>query len=77
MPNASTPQAKKLFRVTYLDTVLRETFVKAMDENESEDIVEQEIADAVHHHAIDAYHDDMQSEADGGKHRRSCFECGQ
>ena len=69
--------APRLYRVSYVDTVVRETFVHAHDANEAEDIVEAEIADARHHHAIDAYHDDVQAEAVTGITRRpTCFECG-
>lgn len=67
----------RLYRISYVDTVVRETFVNACDENEAEDIVEAQIADARHHHAIDAYHDDVQAEAvDGIGRRPTCFECG-
>lgn len=68
---------RRLYRVSYVDTVVRETFVNARDENEAEDIVEAEIADARHHHAIDAYHDDVQAQhvAEVGR-RPTCFECG-
>lgn len=69
--------SKRLYRVSYVDTVIRETFVSAHDENEAEDIVEAQIAEAEHHHAIDAYHDDVQAEpVDKIGRRPLCFECG-
>ena len=77
VPEQAASSSRRLYRVTYVDTVVRERFVHAHDENEAEDIVEAEIADARHHHAIDAYHDDVQAEAvtDIGR-RPTCFECG-
>jgi hypothetical protein len=76
-PEIAAPPAEScLFRVSYVDTVVRETFVTASDENEAEIIVEQQIADAEHHHAVDAYHDDMQTERATGASTHSCFECG-
>lgn len=69
--------SKRLYRVSYIDTVVRETFVTAYDENEAEDIVEGQIAEGDHHHVIDAYRDDMQAEPVRSIGRRSlCFECG-
>jgi hypothetical protein len=70
------PAESCLFRVSYVDSVIRETFVTATDKNEAEVIVEQQIADAEHHHAIDAYHDDMQTERGSRASARTCFECG-
>jgi hypothetical protein len=76
-PEITAPPAESsVFRVSYVDTVVRETFVTASDENEAEVIVEQQIADAEHHHAIDTYHDDMQTERATGSSARTCFECG-
>jgi len=75
--DAAAGASKRLYRVSYVDTVVRETFVNACDENEAEDIVEAQIADADHHHAIDAYHDDVQAEAVAAIGRsRTCVECG-
>jgi len=76
-PNGTSCTSKRLYRVSYVDTVVRETFVSAHDEQEAEDIVEAQIADAEHHHAIDAYHDDVQAEPVAATGRRpTCFECG-
>lgn len=67
----------RLYRVSYVDTVVRETFVNARDENEAEDVVEGQIAQGDHHHMIDAYRDDMQAEPVSSIGRRPlCFECG-
>lgn len=69
--------SKRLFRVSYVDTVVRETFVNARDENEAEDIVEGQIAQGDHHHMIDSYRDDTQAEPVTDISRRPmCFECG-
>ena len=77
VPDQADIALTRLFRVSYVDTVVRETFVRAYDENEAEDIVEAQIAEAEHHHAIDAYHDDVQTESvtEIGP-RPTCFECG-
>jgi hypothetical protein len=76
--NESTGASQLLYRVSYVDAVVRETFVSAHNENEAEDIVEAQIAEALHHHAIDAYHDDMQAEpATTSGRPHMCFECGQ
>ena len=73
-----TGSSPRLYRVSYVDTVVRETFVLARDENEAEDVVEAQIAECQHHHAIDAYHDDIAAEAVAEVGRRpTCFECGQ
>lgn len=71
------PAPARLYRVGYVDTVVRETFVNARDENDAEDIVEGQITARDHHHMIDAYRDDMQAEpvTDIGR-RPMCFECG-
>jgi hypothetical protein len=77
MENHPTPPAETvLYRVTYVDSVIREAYVEARDENGAEELVEEEFSDGVHHHAIDAYHDDMQALPTEDRTRRSCFECG-
>lgn len=73
----SSSAQKHLFRVSYVDTVVRETFVEAATESQAEAIVEEQVHDGVHHHAIDTYHDDMQVLPAGDGNRRRCFECGQ
>jgi hypothetical protein len=73
----STGSSARLYRVSYNDTVVRETFVLAQNESEAEDIVVSQIADAEHHHAIDTYQNDMRAEAVAEIGRRpTCFECG-
>ena len=67
------------FRVTYIDSVLREAVVEAPSSEEAEAIVRTEMEDAQHHHACDAWNDDWQIEP--YRHaplvNRSCFECGE
>ena len=41
------------YRVTYVDSVLRETIVKASTPEQAEDKVRSEIESATHHHAVD------------------------
>jgi len=69
----------KKFRVTYVDSVLREAVIEARTANEAEEITRQQLDGAEHHHAIDAWNGDWQAEP---YHRRSfvnsrCFECGE
>ena len=65
-----------LFRVTYVDAVVRETYVKAHNESEAEERAENEFDEGVHHHAIDAYRDDMQALPAINQAAQFCFECG-
>ena len=70
------PRAR-LFRVSYVDTIVREAFVEARDEEEAQEIVTAQTLDGQHHHAIDVDVIDMQAEqvTEIGD-RPSCFECG-
>jgi hypothetical protein len=65
------------FRVTYVDSVLREAVVEAPTSEEAEATARTQMENAEHHHACDAWNDDWQVE----RYRRpplvnrSCFEC--
>ena len=67
------------YRVTYVDSVLRETVVEASTPEQAEDKARQEIDSAVHHHTADAWQDDWQAEP----YKRppvvnaTCWECGE
>jgi hypothetical protein len=76
MANHVTQPAKSLFRVSYVDTVIRQAYILATDEDQANDIIEEQISNGIHHHAIDAYHDDMQAEPADESTRCCCFECG-
>lgn len=65
-----------LYRVTYVDTIVREAFVEAHDEYEALDVINAEIGDGAHHHALDAYQEDMQATPTLDRDRQRCFECG-
>lgn len=78
MKDLPTPPANTvLYRVTYVDAVLREAYVEAADPGAAEETVEEEFSNGVHHHALDAYRDDIQvSPAEDERSRGVCFECG-
>ena len=67
------------FRVTYVDSVLREAVVNAPSSEEAEVIVRAQMESADHHHTCDAWNDDWQI----APYRRAplvdrhCFECGE
>lgn len=65
-----------LYRVTYVDSVFREAYVEAHDEDEAERIVTEEFSEGVHHHAFDADQVEMQAEPVEVRSRQFCFECG-
>ena len=66
------------FRVSYVDSVLREAVVEAVSAEEAEVAVRTQIENAEHHHACDAWNDDWTVEP--YRHApvvdRHCFECG-
>ena len=66
------------FQVTYLDSVLRQAIVQAEDAERAEELVREQMEDAEHHHAVDAWTDDWQVEplAHQLHYTRPCFECG-
>ena len=77
MKHIPTPPAKAvLYRVTYVDSIFREAYVEAHDEDEAQDLVEEEIGDGVHHHAYDADQNEMQAWPAEASSRQLCFECG-
>jgi hypothetical protein len=67
------------YRVTYVESILREAVVEAENPEVAEDFVLGQRECAEHHHAVDVWDDDWQVE----EHlttpvvNRSCFECGQ
>ena len=66
------------YRVTYVDSVLREAIVEAENGDQAETIVRQQMENAEHHHAVDAWNDDWQAEprTSPATANRCCFECG-
>ena len=77
MKDTPIPPAKTvLYCVSYVDAVVREAFVEARDENEAEALVDEEFSNGVHHHAVDAYREDMQAQPAVERSRHDCFECG-
>lgn len=78
MKITTSPSAGKiLFRVTYVDSVFREAFVEARDSDEAETLVYEEIGDGVHHHAYDAFQNEMQASPAESRNRPIYYECGQ
>jgi predicted secreted hydrolase len=67
------------YRVTYVDSVLREVILDAANAVEAEDLARKQLEEAQHHHAVDAWIDDWQAEP--YRHQpvvnRHCFECGE
>jgi hypothetical protein len=67
------------YRVTYVDSVLREVTVTASSEDEAIHLARAGLEAADHHHTCDAWNDDWQAEIH--RHRpvvnRHCFECGE
>jgi hypothetical protein len=69
----------KSYRVTYTESILRQTIVEASTPEQAVDAARAEYDDATHHHAVDVWLDDWQSELDRPRPAgtRTCFECGQ
>ena len=67
------------YRVTYVDSVLREAVVESASSAAAEEIVRAQMENAQHHHACDAWNDDWSVEACRRPPfvNRSCFECGE
>lgn len=67
------------FRVSYVDSVLREAVVEAASAEAAEEAVRAQMENAEHHHACDAWNDDWA--VDPYRHapvaNRHCFECGE
>ena len=67
------------YRVTYVDSCLREAVVEASSPEAAEEAVRRQMEDAQHHHAVDAWNDDWQAEPYKRPPivNRTCFECGE
>lgn len=67
------------FRVTYVDSVLRETMVEVDSAEAAEEAARLQMENAQHHHACDAWNDDWAVEPyrDAPVVNRHCFECGE
>ena len=67
------------YRVTYVDSVLRETIVNAPTPEHAEDKARSEMESATHHHAVDVWQDDWHAEeyAPPDVSNQFCWECGQ
>ena len=61
------------YRVTYVDSVLRETIVKASTPEQAEDKARSEIESATHHHAVDVWQDDWHAEEYAPRTRPTSF----
>lgn len=67
------------FRITYVESILREAVIDAHTPEMAEEAVMQQIENAEHHHSVDVWNDDFQVEqyqrpaAAGNRH---CIECG-
>lgn len=66
------------YRVTYVESILREAVVHAQSPQEAEDRVLEQKELAEHHHAVDVWEDDWQAEEykRAAVVNRHCFECG-
>ena len=66
------------YRVTYVDSCLREAVVEASCPEAAEQSVRRQMEDAQHHHAVDAWNDDWCTEPYKRPPivNRTCFECG-
>jgi hypothetical protein len=67
------------YRVTYVDSVLREVVLDAANGDEAEALARKQVDEAQHHHAVDAWNDDWQAEPYRRQPvvNRHCFECGE
>lgn len=67
------------YRVTYVDSVLREVVLDAENDDEAEALARKQVDEAQHHHAVDAWNDDWQAEPYRRQPvvNRRCFECGE
>ena len=67
------------FRVTYVDSVLRETVVEADSAEAAEEVARLQLENAEHHHVCDAWNNEWA--VDPYRHapviNRRCFECGE
>ena len=67
------------YRVTYVDSVLREAIVEAENPDQAETVVRQQMENVGHHHAVDAWNEDWQAQPRSASPilHPCCFECGQ
>jgi len=67
------------YRVTYVDSILRETIIEAATPEHAEDMARHEIELGKHHHSVDVWQDDWQAQEydppDNGN--EYCWECGE
>ena len=66
------------YRITYVDSCLREAVVDASSPETAEEAVRQQMEHGEHHHAVDAWNDDWAAEPHQRRPvvNRTCFECG-
>ena len=66
------------YRVTYVDSCLREAVVDTDSPEAAEEAVRQQMETGEHHHAVDAWNDDWAAEPHKPHSlvNRTCFECG-
>ena len=67
------------YRVTYVDSCLREAVVEAGSPKAAEESVRRQLEHAQHHHVIDDWNDDWCTEPYKRPPivNRTCFECGE
>ena len=66
------------YRVSYVDSCLREMVVKAKSAEQAEELTRRQMEDGQHHHVADAWNDDWSVEP-FRRHplvNRRCVECG-
>ena len=71
------PTGLKLYRVTYVESVLREVYVAAYSAQKANDFAIEQQQNAEHHHAINIWCNDWQAEPAGCSpvRRAACYEC--
>lgn len=67
------------YRVTYVESGIREVYVTAKSEEAAEELVRAAQENAEHHHMIDFWHDDWRVEpakSCSANRKPKCLECG-
>ena len=69
----------KTYRVSYVESVLREVVVEGASEEHATDIARLQMENAEHHHAVDVWNTDWSAEPSvkGPLVNARCFECGE
>jgi len=66
------------YRVTYIESILREVVIHAKTTEDAENMAHQQYLEAEHHHAVDVWNDDWQVNdcKPSSWPNLYCFECG-